>query len=58
MKEPKTATDIADVLSDVEVITQGHWEAINAAEIAAGEAKGKPRHKAVDRATLLHLGGV
>ncbi len=56
--EPKPATDIADVLSDVEVITQGHWEAINAAEIAAGEAKGKPRHKAVDRATLLHLGGV
>ena len=58
LKEPKPATDIADVLSGVEVITQGHWEAINAAEIAAGEAKGKPRHKAVDRATLLHLGGV
>ncbi len=58
LKEPKPATDIADVLSGVEVITQGHWEAINAAEIAAGEAKGKPRHKAVDRSTLLHLGGV
>jgi ferredoxin--NADP+ reductase len=55
LKEPKTAIDIADVLSGVEVITQGHWEAINAAEVAAGEAKGKPRVKSVAREELLRL---
>ena len=55
LKEPKTAIDIADVLSGVEVITQGHWEAINAAEVAAGEAKGKPRVKSVAREELLKL---
>jgi ferredoxin/flavodoxin---NADP+ reductase len=55
LKEPKPATDIADSLSGVEVITQGHWEAINAAEVAAGEAKGKPRVKSVAREELLKL---
>ncbi len=55
LKEPKPATDIADALSGVEVITQGHWEAINSAEVAAGEAKGKPRVKSVAREELLRL---
>jgi ferredoxin/flavodoxin---NADP+ reductase len=55
LKEPKPTTDIADSLSGVEVITQGHWEAINAAEVAAGEAKGKPRVKSVAREELLKL---
>jgi ferredoxin/flavodoxin---NADP+ reductase len=55
LKEPKPATDIAAALSGVEVITQGHWEAINAAEVAAGEAKGKPRVKSVARDELLKL---
>ena len=55
LKEPKPATDIADALSGVEVITQGHWEAINSAEVAAGEAKGKPRVKSVAREELLKL---
>lgn len=55
LKEAKPATDIADALSGVEVITQGHWEAINSAEVAAGEAKGKPRVKSVAREELLRL---
>ncbi|MSZ09790.1 MAG: glutamate synthase subunit beta [Actinobacteria bacterium] len=55
LKEPKPVTDIANALSGVEVITQGHWEAINAAEVAAGEAKGKPRVKSVARDELLKL---
>ena len=55
LKEPKPATDIADALNGVEVITQGHWEAINSAEVAAGEAKGKPRVKSVAREELLRL---
>ena len=58
LKEPKVATDIAELLSDTAVITQSHWESINAAEVAAGEAKGKPRLKVVDRQSLLHLGGL
>jgi ferredoxin--NADP+ reductase len=33
-----------------------HWQAINEAEVAAGEPLGKPRVKAVDREELLKLG--
>lgn len=58
LKEPKVATDIAELLSKTAVITQSHWESINAAEVAAGEAKGKPRLKVADRQSLLHLGGL
>jgi len=56
LKDPKPHTDIADLLSGVTVITQGQWEAINAAEVTAGEAKGKPRVKSIAREDLLSLG--
>ena len=56
LKEPKSHTDIADLLSGVTVITQGQWQAINAAEVAAGEARGKPRVKSIAREDLLALG--
>ena len=39
-------------------MTQSHWEAINAAEVAQGEPLGKPRVKAADRHELLRLGGL
>jgi ferredoxin--NADP+ reductase len=55
LKTPKTATDINELLGDAVVVTQSHWEAINAAEIAAGEVKGKPRVKSVTREALIHL---
>jgi ferredoxin--NADP+ reductase len=58
LKSPKSAGDITESLGDAVVITQSHWEAINAAEIAAGEAKGKPRVKSVDKAGLLRLAGI
>ena len=58
LKIPKTAGDITELLGDALVVTQSHWEAINAAEIAAGEPHGKPRIKSVDRQELLGLGGV
>ena len=58
LKIPKTAGDITELLGDARVVTQSHWEAINAAEIAAGEPHGKPRIKSVDRQELLGLGGV
>jgi ferredoxin--NADP+ reductase len=58
LKSPKSAGDITELLGDALVVTQPHWEAINAAEIAAGEANGKPRVKSVDKAELLRLAGI
>ena len=54
----KNSGDITDVITHNKVVTQMHWQAINEAEIAAGELLGKPRRKAVDRAELLGLGGL
>jgi ferredoxin--NADP+ reductase len=53
---PKTLGDVTDVITHNKVVTQMHWQAINEAEVAAGEPLGKPRRKAVDRAELLKLG--
>jgi ferredoxin--NADP+ reductase len=58
LKDPKPHSDIADVLSGARVINQSHWESINAAEVAAGELKGKPRVKSVDKGELLRLAGI
>jgi ferredoxin--NADP+ reductase len=56
LKEPKPHADISELLSGVTIVSQGNWEAINAAEVAAGEAKGKPRVKSIAREDLLALG--
>ena len=58
LKEPKPATDLTSLITTNKVISQRHWESINAAEIAAGEPHGKPRIKAVSREELLRLGGL
>jgi ferredoxin--NADP+ reductase len=58
LQEPKNAGDIAEILDANKVITQQHWESINAAEVAAGEPLGKPRRKALSREELLNLGGL
>ena len=58
MKVPKPAVELATLVASDKVITQSHWESINAAEIAAGEPHGKPRIKAVSREELLRLGGL
>jgi ferredoxin/flavodoxin---NADP+ reductase len=58
LKTPKTAGDITELLGDAVVVTQSHWESINAAEVAAGEPLGKPRRKAVENNELLSLGGL
>ena len=55
---PKDSGDITELITDKTVVTQKHWEAINTAEVAAGEPLGKPRKKAVSRADLLNLGGL
>jgi ferredoxin--NADP+ reductase len=57
LKTPKTAGDITELLGDAVIVTQSHWEAINAAEIAAGESLGKPRVKSVDSGELLRFAG-
>ena len=58
LKGAKSGGDIAEILAANKVISQANWEAINAAEIAAGEPLGKPRRKAVTREELLSLGGI
>ena len=56
LKAPKNAGDAAGIIAHNKVVTQMHWQAINEAEIAAGEPVGKPRRKAVTREELLKLG--
>jgi ferredoxin--NADP+ reductase len=58
LEEPKNAGDVIDVITHNKVVTQMHWEQINAAEVAAGEPLGKPRRKAVSREDLLNLGAL
>jgi ferredoxin--NADP+ reductase len=58
LKEPKPAVDLVSLITTNKVISQSHWQSINAAEIAAGEPHGKPRIKAVSREELLRLGGL
>jgi ferredoxin--NADP+ reductase len=54
---PKSSGDITDVITHNRVVTQQHWQAINAAEVAAGEPVGKPRRKSVAREELLKHAG-
>ena len=58
LKSAKNKGDVSDLLKDKKFVSQSHWEAINAAEVAAGEPLGKPRKKAVLREELLGLGGL
>jgi ferredoxin--NADP+ reductase len=58
LKAPKGAGDITDVITHNRVVTQSHWQAINEAEIAAGEPLGKPRRKAEAREALLKHAGL
>ncbi|MEY3849451.1 MAG: hypothetical protein RLZ20_951, partial [Actinomycetota bacterium] len=56
--EPKKTGDITEIITHNKVVTQLHWQQINAAEVAAGEPLGKPRKKAVSREELLNLGAL
>ena len=57
LKDAKTAGDITELLrGDHKVVDQPYWVRINAAEVAAGESRGKPRVKAVSVPDLLRLG--
>ena len=58
LDQPKGKGDVTEIISHNKVVTQLHWQAINEAEIAAGEPLGKPRRKAVSREELLNLGAL
>ena len=58
LDQPKSAGDTTEIITHNKVVTQMHWEQINAAEVAAGEPLGKPRKKAVSREELLNLGAL
>ena len=58
LKDPKDLGDITDVITHNNVVTQQHWQAINEAEVAAGEPLGKPRRKSVAREDLLKHAGL
>ncbi len=58
LKAPKNAGDVAAIIAHNKVVTQMHWQAINEAEIAAGEPVGKPRRKAVTREELFKHAGL
>jgi ferredoxin--NADP+ reductase len=47
LKSAKNNGDVTELLADKKFVSQPHWEAINAAEVAAGEPLGKPRRKMV-----------
>jgi ferredoxin--NADP+ reductase len=53
LKSAKNNGDVSDLLKDKKFVSQSHWEAINAAEVAAGEPLGKPRRKLIKREDLL-----
>jgi ferredoxin/flavodoxin---NADP+ reductase len=57
LKTPKSTSDIRELLKpDHEIVDQAFWTRINAAEVKAGEAHGKPRVKATSIAKLMSLG--
>ena len=54
---PKDKGSIDDILpAGHQIISQEKWSRINAAEVAAGEALGKPRLKEVERSKLITMG--
>ena len=58
LRSPKNVGDISELLTHHVVVTQEHWQKINEAEVAAGEAKGKPRVKSVEWSELLNHAGL
>jgi ferredoxin--NADP+ reductase len=58
LNSPKNAGDLSELLTHQIVVSQEHWQKINAAEVAAGEPKGKPRVKSIERTVLLKHAGL
>ena len=58
LQSPKNVGDISELLTHQVVVSQDHWQKINEAEVAAGQAKGKPRVKSIERTELLKHAGL
>ena len=58
LKSPKNTGDISELITHQVVVTQELWQKINEAEVAAGEPKGKPRVKSIERSELLKHAGL
>ena len=57
LASPKVPINLEELLKkrSVKIVNQGFWQSINASEIAAGEERGKPRIKYVNRDEMLSL---
>jgi ferredoxin--NADP+ reductase len=58
LQSPKNTGDISELITHQVVVTQELWQKINEAEVAAGEPKGKPRVKSIERSELLKHAGL
>jgi ferredoxin--NADP+ reductase len=58
LKSPKNTGDVLELITHQVVVTQELWQKINEAEVAAGEPKGKPRVKSIERSELLKHAGL
>ena len=59
LSNPKKKPDLKSLLDSrgITHLNQGHWQLLNAAEVAEGEPHGKPRVKFTDKAKLLGFAG-
>ena len=59
LSHPKKIPDLKNLLNSrgITHINQGHWQLLNAAEVAEGEPHGKPRVKFTDKAKMLGFAG-
>jgi ferredoxin--NADP+ reductase len=58
LQSPKNKGDVSELITHQVVVTQEMWQKINAAEVSAGEPKGKPRVKSIERSELLKHAGL
>jgi ferredoxin--NADP+ reductase len=58
LQSPKNKGDVSELITHQVVVTQEMWQKINEAEVAAGEPKGKPRVKSIERSELLKNAGL
>ena len=58
LQSPKNKGDISELITHQVVVTQEMWQKINEAEVSAGEPKGKPRVKSIERSELLKHAGL
>ena len=59
LSNPKKVPQLKSLLDSrgITHLNQGHWQLLNAAEVAEGEPQGKPRVKFTDKAKLLGFAG-